>query len=66
MGARCPACGYLAASARPCPRCGAGTVPVDDIVDAAVETALAQHASVELCSDPGLHDLGDVAALERF
>ena len=66
VGARCPACGYLAVGARPCPRCGAGTEPVDDIVDAAVETALAQHATVELCSDPGMQEFGDVAALERY
>ncbi|HET9076325.1 MAG TPA: hypothetical protein VFN68_05295 [Acidimicrobiales bacterium] len=62
----CPACGHLGATTSRCPRCGASTEAVEDVVDAAIDRAMAQHAAVEFCSAPGLDDLGGVAAIERY
>jgi len=64
-GVRCPECGMLDAERRRCPRCGVPTVPVIDLVDAAVATALRQRATVETVSH-ALADDGTIGALLRF
>ena len=66
VGSYCPHCGHLGAGTRPCSRCGSATEPVADVVDAAIDRALAQDAAVEFCTAGALDDLGGIAALERY
>jgi peptide chain release factor subunit 1 len=67
-GGECPACGWLTAIAGgECPACGASVEPRANVVDAAVERALAQDARViALRERPELGEHGGVAALLRF
>ena len=65
IGARCPSCGHLGIAACHCPECGTPSVEVDDLVDVAVNRALAQSATVEFC-DVDLDLPGGIGALERF
>lgn len=66
VGARCPSCGHLGIGVHSCPRCGSITEVVDDVVDAAIDRALAQDATIEFCNSSGLDELGGVGAVERF
>jgi peptide chain release factor subunit 1 len=66
QGARCPACGHLGANMWRCPRCGTTPAGVDDIVELAVEEAVAQHAAVEFVAAGGLDRFGAIAAIDRF
>jgi peptide chain release factor subunit 1 len=65
-GARCPACGHIGADVRQCPVCGTTNVEIDDVVEVAIEQAVAQGADVEFCRDSGLERFGSIAAIERY
>lgn len=65
-GGRCPACGHVGLDLPRCPACGARNVLIDDVVEVAVEEAIAQHADVEFCRAVELEDFGSIAALERY
>lgn len=65
-GWRCDACERLATVGREC-RCGAEMVAVPDVVEEAVEVALAQSARVVVCDgNADLDVLGRVGALLRY
>src|SRR5204862_5800012 len=66
-GWRCDGCGVLALVGRRCPRCEDGMTEVGDVVEAAVEEALAQSCRVEICvGNADLDVLGRVGALLRY
>jgi len=67
-GSSCLNCEQLSASAaaRPCPRCGGTTCEVDDVVESAMHSALAQAASVRICRTSELEVLGGIGAIERY
>ncbi|MCX7620316.1 MAG: hypothetical protein N2037_05650 [Acidimicrobiales bacterium] len=66
-GWRCFGCGALATVGRACPACGAEMSHVEDVVEEAVEEALAQRVKVEICVDNAdLDVLGRIAALLRY
>jgi len=66
-GWRCPACGYVATKGRRCPVCASEMHAVEDVVEEAVEEALAQSCRVEVCHDNAdLDVLGRIGALLRF
>jgi peptide chain release factor subunit 1 len=70
-GAVCPGCGRLAAGVvGECPACGASTVGVDDVVEVAIERAIAAGGSVEIVHDDAearlRQDSGGVGALLRY
>ena len=66
VGARCPACGHVGVATCHCPECGTPSVQADDIADVAIEEALDQGATVELCNPDDLARVGGIGALERF
>jgi peptide chain release factor subunit 1 len=66
-GWRCRSCGYVATLGRRCPVCSAAMEQVDDVVEEAVEQALAQSCRVETCRDNAdLDVLGRIGALLRY
>ena len=66
-GWRCPACGHLGLVGRTCPGCAAELVAVEDIVEEAVDAALAQSCHVEVCVDNAdLDVMGRMGALLRY
>lgn len=66
-GWRCDACRTIATLGRKCPACEAEMHKVDDVVEEAVEDALAQKCRVEFCNDNvDLDVLGRIGALLRF
>lgn len=67
-GARCPRCGWLGVpKGDACPADGTALEPVRDVVEALVEAAIAQSATVEVLDNrPELGPHGGVAALLRF
>ncbi len=66
-GWSCAACGHLGLVGRICPTCSAELTPVDDIVELAIEAALAQSCHVEICVDnPDLDVMGRIGALLRY
>jgi peptide subunit release factor 1 (eRF1) len=66
-GWHCGSCGALAALGRTCPGCGAEMAHVDDVVEDAIEEALARGCKVEICVDNAdLDVLGRIGALLRF
>ena len=66
-GWRCNGCGCLAPVGRRCPACGDDMVHVDDIVEDAVQEALAQNCRVSVLVDSAdLDVLGRIGALLRF
>jgi peptide chain release factor subunit 1 len=66
-GWRCPTCGSLAMVGRRCPSCGDGMRHVEDVVEQAVELALAHHCRVNvLVNNADLDVLGRIGALLRF
>jgi peptide chain release factor subunit 1 len=66
-GWRCDGCGIHAAIGRRCKRCGEAMVEVGDIVEEAVEEALAQSCGVHITVDnPDLDVMGRIGALLRF
>jgi peptide subunit release factor 1 (eRF1) len=66
-GWRCPACRWLAVKGRGCPVCGASMELVEDVVEQAVEEALANKCRVEVVRESAdLDVLGRIGALLRF
>ncbi len=66
-GWRCRACGHVAVKGRACPVCSADMHQVDDVVEEAVEEAVAQSCRVEVCvGNADLDVLGRIGALLRF
>lgn len=66
-GWRCPGCSYVATVGRTCPVCEAEMLKVEDVVEEAVEEALAQKCRVEICvANADLDVLGRIGALLRF
>ena len=66
-GWRCDGCGHLGLVGRTCPGCGGELIAVEDIVEEAVDTALAQSCHVEVCVDNAdLDVLGRIGALLRY
>jgi peptide subunit release factor 1 (eRF1) len=64
-GWHCPSCQRLAAIGRQCP-CGAEMHPVPDVVEHAVDEALAQSCRVDVCTNADLDVLGRIGALLRY
>ena len=65
-GWECPTCGRLAAVGREC-RCGAEMQQVEDVVAHAVDRALTQSCTVDVCrADADLDVLGRIGALLRY
>lgn len=66
-GWRCEPCGYLGLVGRACPVCAQPMAHVEDVVEDAVEQALAQSCRVLVCvGNADLDVLGGVGALLRF
>lgn len=66
-GWRCGECGHVARVGPACPIDGATMHEVADVVEEAVEEALAQHCRVEICVDNAdLDVLGRIGALLRY
>lgn len=66
-GWRCQQCGALARVGPTCPVCGSDLARVDDVVEEAIEEALAQSCRIEICIDNAdLDVLGRVGALLRY
>lgn len=66
-GWRCDRCERLAAIGRRCKKCGDDMVPVDDVVEDAIEEALAQSCRVEICvGNADLDVMGRAGALLRY
>jgi peptide subunit release factor 1 (eRF1) len=66
-GWHCPECEALSNVGRQCRRCGATMTEVVDVVEDAVEEALAQGCRVEVCVDNAdLDVLGRIGAILRF
>lgn len=65
-GARCPACGHLSVDVRQCPVCGTTNEESADIVEAAIDEAIAQRATVEFCRNSELDRFGSIGAIERY
>jgi peptide subunit release factor 1 (eRF1) len=66
-GWRCDGCRHLAAKGPRCPVCSGQMARVDDVVEEAIEAALAQNCRVEVCDgNADLDVLGRIGALLRF
>jgi peptide subunit release factor 1 (eRF1) len=66
-GWRCDACVRLAVVGPRCKACGATMVPVDDVVEEAVQDALARGVRVDVCiGNADLDVLGRIGALLRY
>jgi hypothetical protein len=65
-GGRCPSCGWAGPGPRTCPRCHARLDDVEDIVELAIDEALAQKADVVVCDETELDRFGRIGAIERF
>ncbi len=66
-GWSCEACGHLGLVGRTCRTCGSQLTPINDIVEQAVEAAMAQSCHVEICVDnPDLDVMGRIGALLRY
>jgi peptide chain release factor subunit 1 len=65
-GGRCGSCGWVGPGQRLCPRCGTRLEEVDDVVEVALDEALAQKAGVVVCDHTDLDRFGRIGAIERF
>ena len=66
-GWRCRSCAWVGTRGRRCPLCGTDMEQVQDVVEEAVEEALAQACRVSVCRDNAdLDVLGRVGALLRY
>lgn len=66
-GWRCDSCGWLAAKGPKCQVCAGAMAAVDDVVEEAVEQAMASSCRVEVCvGNADLDVLGRIGALLRY
>jgi peptide subunit release factor 1 (eRF1) len=65
-GALCPSCGHIGRDLRLCPMCHAATIELEDVVEVAIEQAVAQGADIEFCRGTDLDWFGSIAAIERY
>jgi peptide chain release factor subunit 1 len=65
-GAFCPSCGLLSSVDGDCPQDGARLERRDDVLEKAIEAAVAQDADVVPVTTPDLGPVGGIAALLRF
>lgn len=66
-GWRCAGCGWVGRVGRGCPVCAGDMQQVDDVVEEAIEEALAQSCEVEVCvGNADLDVLGQIGALLRY
>lgn len=66
-GWRCGSCGWIARVGRMCRVCNTEMTAVDDVIEEAVEEALAQSCDVDICiGNADLDVLGRVGALLRY
>ena len=66
-GWRCGSCGHVAAKGRTCPMCSSEMTLVPDVVEEAVEDAIAQSCRVCVCvGNADLDVLGRIGAILRF
>jgi peptide chain release factor subunit 1 len=66
-GWRCDGCTRLATVGRSCPACGAEMATIDDVVEEAVEEAIAQSCRVDVCvENADLDCIGRIGALLRY
>ena len=66
-GWRCPSCAWVGTLGRRCPLCDADMEQVGDVVEEAVEEALAQACRVSVCRDNAdLDVVGRIGALLRY
>jgi peptide chain release factor subunit 1 len=66
-GWRCDGCGLIARVGRRCAHCESDMHAVDDVVEEAIEEALAQSCEVEVCvGNADLDVLGQIGALLRY
>ena len=66
-GWRCPSCSHVCVRGPKCPVCETPMTQVDDVVEEAVEEALAQSCRVAICvGNADLDVLGRIGALLRF
>ncbi|HEY4634416.1 MAG TPA: hypothetical protein VIH00_10900 [Candidatus Limnocylindrales bacterium] len=66
-GWRCSACAYISRVGRTCPVCNTEMHFVEDVVEEAIEEALAQSCDVEICfGNADLDVLGRIGALLRY
>lgn len=65
-GWRCPSCGFVGIRGRSCPVCEANMTALDDVVEAAVEEAVAQSCRAYTVVDADLDVMGRIGALLRY
>jgi peptide chain release factor subunit 1 len=65
-GWRCDHCQLLCTVGRRCKRCGGEMVELEDVVEEAVQNALAQSCEVEICDNADLDVMGRIGALLRY
>lgn len=65
-GAFCPSCGLLSSEDGDCPQDGTQLERRDDVLEKAIEAAVAQDAETMPVTTPDLGPLGGIAALLRF
>jgi peptide subunit release factor 1 (eRF1) len=66
-GWRCVPCGALGIVGRTCGRCSGEMEAIDDVVEEAIDEALAQSCRVEICvGNADLDVLGRIGALLRY
>jgi peptide chain release factor subunit 1 len=66
-GWRCPSCAWVGTRGRRCPLCSRDMEQVDDVVEEAVEEALAQACRVSVCNENAdLDVMGRIGALLRY
>ena len=65
-GAACPTCGLLSSEDGDCPQDGARLEHRDNVLEQAIEAAIAQDAEVVPVTTPDLGPIGGIAALLRF
>jgi peptide chain release factor subunit 1 len=66
-GWRCRGCGHIAAKGRACPTCAEPMDLVDDVIEEAVEDAVARSCRVSVCvGNADLDVMGGIGAILRF
>lgn len=65
-GGRCPSCGHVGPDIRQCAVCGSTNVEIEDVVELAIEEAIAQDAEICFCRETELERFGRIGVLERY